>query len=188
MDTRARMLGATEESLRETGMAGTGIKEIVARSGAPIGSVYHHFPGGKTQIVTDSLQLHSAKALRLLESFFDGKRSAATAVKRLFDTAAGEFEKLGATKGCAIGSVALDLTREDAAIREVCQASFQSWIDRIAPHLPWKDARSRRSFAQAIVVALEGAFVLGKAQKSGDPFRDAGKWLALTLESEERRR
>ena len=181
MDTRARMLGATAESLRETGMAGTGIKEIVARSGAPIGSVYHHFPGGKTQIVTESLQNHSAKALRLLQTFFDGKRPPAKAVKMLFDNAAKEFEKAGSMKGCAIGSVALDLTREDFEIREICQASFESWIELIATQVP-------RSLAQTIVVALEGAFVLGKALKSGDPFRAAGKWLAATLEAQERRR
>ena len=43
---RDRLLRATETMLREAGMAGTGIKDVVKRSGAPIGSLYHYFPGG----------------------------------------------------------------------------------------------------------------------------------------------
>lgn len=44
--TRARMLGSAVEVLRERGAAGVTIDEVLARSGAPRGSVYHHFPAG----------------------------------------------------------------------------------------------------------------------------------------------
>ena len=179
--SRGRFLLATEELLREVGMAGTGIKDVVARSGAPIGSLYHHFPGGKTQLVAEALQLQAESSRNLFERFFDGKRSAAAALRLLFNTAADGFERAGANKGCAIGTVALDLTETDAGLRELCSATFDAWAAIIAPHLPWRDARSRRSFARTVVMALEGAFVLGRATRSGEPFRDAGRWLAAAV-------
>ena len=176
--SRARLLVAAEELLREAGMAGTGIKDIVARSGAPIGSVYHHFPGGKSQLVAESLQIHAEKSRRLLEHFFDGKRSAASALRLLFDTAADGFERAGANKACAIGTVTLDLSDADDALREICRSTFEDWTTTIARTLPWRDERSRHSFARTVVATLEGAFVLARATRSGDPFRDAGPWLA----------
>ena len=62
---RTRLLAAAEDMLREVGMAGTGIKDVVARSGAPIGSLYHYFPGGKAQLVSESVQINADKSRRL---------------------------------------------------------------------------------------------------------------------------
>jgi AcrR family transcriptional regulator len=180
--SRSRLIAAAEELLRETGMAGSGIKDVVARSGAPIGSVYHFFPGGKTQLVMEALEIHGERSRHVLERFFDGKRSAAEAVRMLFDTAAEGFERAGANRGCAIGAVALDLTEGDTAIRDVCRTTFDGWIQLIAPHLPFATQKTRRTFAHLIISALEGAFIIGKSKRSGDPFRDSGRWIAAALE------
>jgi AcrR family transcriptional regulator len=186
--SRSRLLTATEDMLRESGMAGTGIKDVVARSGAPIGSLYHHFPRGKMQLVSEALAIHAERFPRLLERFFDGKRSAAAALDALFTTAAAEFERQGAAKGCAIGAVALDLVASDADIRRVCHQAFDDWAASLAPRLPFPDAATRRSFAVAIVVALEGAFVLARAAGDGEPFREAGRWIVAALSATTSRR
>jgi AcrR family transcriptional regulator len=184
---RARLLDAAEQMLREVGMAGTGIKEVVARSGAPIGSLYHYFPDGKTQLVSESLQIHADKSKRLLEHFFDGKQTAAAAVRRLFDTAADAFERAGAYKGCAVGAVALDLMPRDTALREICRSTFDDWADIITPRLPLPSERARHAAAVTIVAALEGAFILAKAAKSGDPFRQVGESLTALMAPRRRR-
>jgi AcrR family transcriptional regulator len=183
--SRDRLLTATEEMLREAGMSGSGIKEIVARSGAPIGSLYHFFPGGKSQLVGEALRIHSGRVVQLLGRFFDGKQSAATAVRSLFNTAADVFVSSGADKGCAIGAVTLDLTSSDSATATLCRRSFDDWVAAIAPHLPFADDRTRRSFAVTVVATLEGAFVLSRAARSGQPFRDAGRWLSKMLSESE---
>ena len=54
--TRDRMLFTAAQVLREKGAAGVTIDEVLARSGAPRGSVYHHFPGGRSQLLTEALQ------------------------------------------------------------------------------------------------------------------------------------
>ncbi len=35
---------------RRTGYTGTGMKQIAQAAGAPFGSIYHFFPGGKAQL------------------------------------------------------------------------------------------------------------------------------------------
>jgi hypothetical protein len=102
-------------------------------------------------------------------------------VRQLFDSAAQGFDMAGADKGCAIGAVSLDLRAGDSQARRICESTFEGWVDLIAPHLPYPDNAARASFAVTIVAALEGAFVLARAARSGAPFRDVGKSLAAAL-------
>src|SRR6201987_471233 len=61
-DTRKKMLLSAAQVMRERGAAGVTIDEVLARSGAPRGSVYYHFPEGRNQILTEALQ-HAGEAL-----------------------------------------------------------------------------------------------------------------------------
>src|SRR5437870_10745317 len=107
--SRERMLAATETLLRERGLAGAGIQQVVARSGAPIGSLYHFFPGGKTQLVAEALAIQSEKARALFQRILeDNAEPLPERLRTLFRTAASGFDRAGANKGCAIGTVTLD--------------------------------------------------------------------------------
>jgi AcrR family transcriptional regulator len=185
--TRDRMLDAAETLMREGGLTNAGIKQIVARGRAPIGSLYHHFPGGKTQLASIALERHSEKAERLLASIFESDAPVRERVLALFTKAAHGFERAGRLKSCAIGNVALDVGHDDPELRDVCDAAFRRWVRVIAECLPWRDAEARRSFAEMVVVGFEGAFVLARARQSGDPFHTAGRWLAVAADSVARR-
>jgi TetR/AcrR family transcriptional repressor of lmrAB and yxaGH operons len=178
------MLAIAETLLREGGLSGAGIQQLVTRSGTPIGSLYHHFPGGKTQLVAEALQLHAEKGLRLLERFFgDAEQPLPERLRALFRAAADGFDRAGADKGCAIGAVALDLDSTHDTLRSVCCEAFDQWTGSIAQRLPWVDAATRQSFAELIVASAEGAFVLSRARRSGKPFISVGEWLAVLAES-----
>jgi AcrR family transcriptional regulator len=177
------MLDAAQTLMREQGLAGAGIQQIVKLSRAPIGSVYHHFPRGKTQLASEALRLHGEKAQRLLVAALGTKKPLEQRLRSFFRGAARAFEDAGARKGCAVGAVALDLGPRDEALRGVCNEIFANWVDAVAPLLPWRSAQKRRSFAVAIVAAVEGAFILGRAQRSGAPFIAAGEWLVAASRS-----
>ena len=181
--SRDRLLQATETLLREGGLAAAGIQQIAARGHAPIGSVYHHFPGGKAQLASEALEIHAERARRLLDAMFDRHQPVADRVRTLFATAAREFDRAGRDRGCAIGAVTLDLSAADSALRDACDKAFRSWIDTSADHLPWPDRATRDSFAEMVVTTLEGAFVLSRARRSGAPFLAAGAWLATAADA-----
>src|SRR5205823_1729107 len=143
-DSRQRMLDAAEALLRERGLAGAGIQQVVARSGAPIGSVYHFFPRGKTQLVAEALQINGEKARALFQRILEDEgRPLPERLRRLFRTAASGFDRAGANKGCAIGAVALDLDARHEALRTVCRDAIDGWIASIARELPLPDESVR---------------------------------------------
>jgi AcrR family transcriptional regulator len=183
VSSRDRLLLATEALLREGGLAAAGIQQIAARGHAPIGSVYHHFPGGKSQLALEALEIHGERARRLLGAMFDRDQPVALRVRTLFNTAAQEFDRSGRDRGCAIGAVTLDLGATDDSLRASCDAAFRRWIETVADSLPWPDRRARESFAEMVVTTLEGAFVLSRARRSGAPFVTAGEWLATAADA-----
>lgn len=177
------MLDAAESLMCERGLAGAGIKQVVARSRAPIGSVYHHFPEGKTQLAAEALRMHGEKARQLMEEVFAQETPLPRRLRSFFRRAAKGFEQTKGSKSCAIGAVTLDLRAGDAALRRVCDEVFDGWVETVSAYLPWREEAMRQSFAEMIVTTLEGAFVLGRARKSGQPFLAAGEWLVRAAEA-----
>src|SRR5271168_4800559 len=53
-DARQKMIESAALLFSERGVQGTSFTDVLAHSGAPRGSVYHHFSGGKTQLVEDA--------------------------------------------------------------------------------------------------------------------------------------
>src|SRR5882724_3480315 len=64
---RARMVESAAMLIRERGIHGVGLREVVAHSGGPRGSLGRYFPGGKTQLMTEAIDLALAEAFVELE-------------------------------------------------------------------------------------------------------------------------
>src|ERR1700716_2676433 len=54
---RARMVRSAATLMRERGIHGVGLREIVVHSGGPRGSLGRFFPGGKTQLMTEAIDV-----------------------------------------------------------------------------------------------------------------------------------
>src|SRR5947199_4686337 len=51
---RERMVRSALLLMGEQGIEATSFSQVLERSGAPRGSIYHHFPGGKAQLVEEA--------------------------------------------------------------------------------------------------------------------------------------
>jgi TetR/AcrR family transcriptional repressor of lmrAB and yxaGH operons len=180
--SRQRMIDATIELMRTSGLSGAGINEIVRESAAPKGSVYHFFPGGKQQIVSEALADYSPRVMRFMEDALGGGKSASRKVRRLFDAFAQRVEGADFRKSCAFGAVCLDLDVELEALRLAVEGAFEDWVALIARHIDLGDARRSRSFAGLALTAIEGAYIRARAERSSRAFREAGNWLAELVE------
>src|SRR4026207_383364 len=49
------------------GLQATSFSEVLEHAGAPRGSVYHHFPGGKDQMIGSALDAAGGRAVDLLD-------------------------------------------------------------------------------------------------------------------------
>jgi TetR/AcrR family transcriptional regulator, lmrAB and yxaGH operons repressor len=175
--TRDELLEAATRLMRQSGLSGAGINEIVRESGAPKGSVYHFFPGGKNQIVTEALELHAARVVAFLEETLSRPRTVDRKLDALFEAYAARLEQAGFRASCPSGTVCLDLDAEMEALRVHVAATFDQYIEAIARHVQIGSPRENRAFAAFILTVIEGAYIRGRAERSGGPFREAGTWL-----------
>src|SRR5881409_4253541 len=51
---RERMIRSAIALMGEQGVEATSLAQVIEHSGAPRGSIYHHFPGGKAQLVEEA--------------------------------------------------------------------------------------------------------------------------------------
>jgi TetR/AcrR family transcriptional repressor of lmrAB and yxaGH operons len=182
--TRERLLEAALELMRESGLSGAGINEIVRESGAPKGSVYYFFPGGKEQIVTEALSVHSQRTTEFIETAMSAKRTPESKVKALFEAYAERFERGAFRHSCPAGTICLDLGPDSQRLRDAVAASLDQYVQAIAGQLQIFGHLRALAFAGLILSAIEGAYVRGRAMRSGAPFREAGAWLANLAESQ----
>lgn len=181
--TRDRFLTAATGLLRRQGYSGTGLKQIVAESRAPLGSLYHFFPGGKQDLAVQAISRTASRYEQLLDRVFSETDDISQAAITWFDRAARALEETDFADGCPIGTVACEVASTNEALREASQAVFDSWESRVAAQLTAAGVSTARAhrLATFAVASLEGAIMLGRVQRSARPLRDTGRVVAETL-------
>jgi AcrR family transcriptional regulator len=182
--TRQRIVEAGAELLRVKGYTGTGVKEIVGAAGAPFGSLYHHFPGGKEQLGEEVIRWSGKMYGMLGPAIFDPAPDVVTGVRDFFSGAADHLEETDWQDACPIATVALEVASTSEPLRIATADVFTSWIDGLAPRFTAAgvpEARSRE-LAIAMIAGLEGAFVLARAWRSKEPLLVAGEVAARAVE------
>ena len=180
MRTDERIVLAMAELLRRQGYAATRINQLVDASGAPTGSIYHHFKGGKLAVAAAALRQTGAVYIQLLPLLLDPYDDLATGVEAAFAQAAEDLENTGWANLCPVGTVTGEVADTVPELREVAAGVIAHWIDEgsryfVSRGLGDEDARSA---IYAIVSALEGAFILARGQRSREPLHAAGRALA----------
>ncbi|MFB9876580.1 TetR/AcrR family transcriptional regulator [Planobispora siamensis] len=164
---RAAMIRSAIKLIRQRGVAAVSFADVLADSGAPRGSIYHHFPDGKAQLVEEATrgaaEHLSAGVTRILDA-----SDTPGALHALADLWRRGLEAGDYAVGCPIVAAALGTER---SARDVAGATFGAWCDLIADKLvaDGADRRRARSVAVLVVGGLEGALVLAQAQRSSAP-------------------
>jgi AcrR family transcriptional regulator len=178
-DPRQRMIQSAAVLIRERGVEATSFSDVLALSGAPRGSIYHHFPGGKEQLVEEATRyagefLAAGLAASLATDDAPAAIRALSAhwVKILRDTDFGS--------GCPVVAATVD---GSAAVRDAAGTAFASWetllADALEPHV--EDAERARSIATLAIASIEGAVVLARAQRSTGPLERVAAELERLL-------
>ena len=170
--TRERILFATAELFRRQGYNGTGLKQVVAEAGAPFGSLYHHFPGGKQELAEEVIAMAGAFFQALVTAVYDEEATPEESVRAVFAGAAETLEATNYEDACPIETVALEVASTDERLREATAAVFARWTEALTERL------GDRNRALAAIAALEGAFILCRATRSTEPMLAAGEMAA----------
>ena len=179
--SKDRMIEAAIDLMRASGLSGAGINDVVLHSGAPRGSLYHHFPGGKLQMAGEALTVQGARIQSFIDQALGSTPVARDKVVALFDAFARRVEEAEFRKSCALGCVALDLDQDTDRLREVVAQSFMAWQETIAGHFVPLGKREAAEFASLLLTGIEGAYVRARAEHSSQAFHEAGRWMSRLL-------
>ncbi|MDT8915506.1 TetR/AcrR family transcriptional regulator [Amycolatopsis sp. PS_44_ISF1] len=178
--TKDRILAAGAELFRQGGYAGTGVKQIVEAAGAPFGSLYHFFPGGKEQLGEEVVRGSGRQYIGLFDLFLTPGTGLVEAIEAFFAAGVTTLLETDYAEGCPIATVALEVATTNETLRRATADVFTSWIDAGTERLTrfGLPPASARTLAIALITSLEGAFVLARAMRSTEPMAVAGTAVA----------
>jgi TetR/AcrR family transcriptional regulator, lmrAB and yxaGH operons repressor len=184
-DTRRRMVVGAAKKIATDGVDAMSLRDLALEAGVPLGSTYHHFPGGKAQLVDEAVRLVGAQVTQLIE---DARTQGTDTVLHVFaDRWRRVLESSSYAAGCPVAAAAVATDpRHHHAAREV----FADWHDALTAGLRDAGVPAARAprLARTVVAATEGAVALARASGSPAPLDEVVDELSELVESARRRR
>jgi AcrR family transcriptional regulator len=188
---RERMVISAALLIRERGAHPTAIADVLEHSGAPRGSAYHYFPGGRTQLLCEAID-------------YAGEHVAARIAKgqssvEVLDELIADYRKqlihTDYRAGCPVVAVAVeagDPAKQDqtAAVIGRAAAAFARWTDLIAAQLIADGVSAQRAeeLAMLTTTAVEGAVVVARASRDVKPLDLVHGQLRALMQAEPSKR
>jgi TetR/AcrR family transcriptional regulator, lmrAB and yxaGH operons repressor len=172
-DTRQRLVIAMQTALASRGFNGMGLTELLALAGAPKGVMYHHFPGGKTELALAAIELSTEQMLAQLAKVMAKSASPAQAIEMWFEASCKILSAKNYEMGCPFAATALESTASDVELRQAISASFASMREALSHALTKAKIPNPHPLAALIISAYEGALMQARVAQSAQPLKDA---------------
>jgi TetR/AcrR family transcriptional repressor of lmrAB and yxaGH operons len=174
-NVRTNMVDGAVRLLATQGVEGTSFSEVLAAADAPRGSVYHHFPGGKSELMHAALDRASERSLAAMEAFRG--QSAPEVLEHFLELWRGLLEYSHLNAGCAV--LAVTVTGPESDLHDHVGSIFKAWTDLLTELFVAGRLRvdAAHRMATLTIAATEGAIVLARAQRSTDPFDEVAATL-----------
>lgn len=179
---RDRIVRSAADLVRERGVHGVGLREIVAHAGVSRGFLQRYFPGGKTQLIIEALNVSGSEVVSETESRLATAATLADAIEAIFAPWRRVLLESNFTMGCPIAATVIDASRDDA-LRQHAGALLDQWRDAARAALVKHGAQgpTAEDDASVLLAALEGALILSRANQSIQPLDAAQRFLTASL-------
>ncbi len=181
------MIETTARLVQARGLHGVSLSDILSVSGAPRGSLYFHFPGGKQALVLEALRAGIEEATEALRKCLTEADTPAEGIQDFFLLIAQELEDTNYTFGCPVAAIILDRPEIDSELARACQDAFDEWARMYRETLVDAGLPTDRAerLALTILGSLEGALMMARSQQSPAPIKaiatEIGEWIATSL-------
>jgi AcrR family transcriptional regulator len=179
---RDRIVRSAAALVRERGVHGVGLRQIVAHADGPRGSLQRYFPGGKTQLITEALNLAGTEVLDDTESGLIEAATPAEAIDAIFAPWRQVLIESNFTRGCPLAATVVDAGEEDR-LRHEARALLDQWRDSIGAALVKFGVQESTAYddATTLLAALEGAVILSRANQTTQPLDTVQRFFTTSL-------
>lgn len=180
---KENLVDAAMRLFRRQGYAATGLQQILELSGAPKGSLYHYFPGGKEAIGEAAVTRAGERVAETLERLAAEHASPQAFVHAYFAQYADWMQESEFRSGCPIATTLLETAPLSAQITQAGLTAIGRWVGIIASvfERAGADPRDADRDAHFAIAALEGALVLARVTQSRDAIIEVGSRVASRL-------
>jgi TetR/AcrR family transcriptional regulator, lmrAB and yxaGH operons repressor len=158
IDTRQRLIRSMQRAISAKGFHGIGLTELLADAQAPKGVLYHHFPGGKTELALAALAASTEFMLSQLAKVTAKAQDPAIAITAWFENSG----KILSAKNY----------EDDVELRQAIADSFSQLRAALAETLTAAHINNPKPIAALIVSSYEGALMQARVAQSAKPLRD----------------
>ncbi|WP_245475946.1 helix-turn-helix domain-containing protein [Bradyrhizobium sp. Leo170] len=189
------MVAGAADLLSRRGVNATSMREVVRHTGTPRGSISHHFPRGKQQLIEDAIVFAGAQVSKPLDHL-TRERGAIDGLRAFIALWRQTLERSKFQAGCPVLAVAVEQYVSDAMdnagapdeaaqrhLLDLADGVFAEWQrimiaalrrDGVAP------ARARR-LAALVVASVEGTLAMCRAARNAQPLDDVRQELEAML-------
>jgi AcrR family transcriptional regulator len=190
------MVAGAADLMSRRGVNATSLREVVRHTGTPRGSIGHHFPRGKLQLIEDAILFAGARISGPLEHL-TRQRGAVAGLRAFIALWRQTLERTKFQAGCPVLAVAVEQYAHDAADESVADAAAQAHLLDLADGVftDWQrimiaalrrdgvsPVRARR-LAALVIASVEGTVAMCRASRSAQPLDDVRQELELVLTS-----
>jgi len=164
---------------RQYGYDGATLAKISEATGLGKASLYHHFPGGKDEMVTTVLDFLERWSEQHLLQALRSQGDALTRMQRMCDQLINLYE--GGQQPCLLAILLLGSARE--VFRDKVQVLLRTWIWAMAAVLmeAGLDQTQAMQRGEDAAIAIQGALILAQGLNDPRPFQRVVKQLPQTL-------
>lgn len=171
-DAPQRVIDAAAQMLARVGLNATSIREVTKLADAPLGSTYHHFPGGKQELLAKATTLAGDKVEALLVDLL--REGAVPGLERFLTMWRERLLRSQFRAGCPVLAAAVEEPVEAVASQPRAAAAevFARWQGHLAQafisdgHAPEQAA----GLASLVIASVEGAVAMSRALQDIAPF------------------
>ena len=180
-DSKWKTLAAAIKLFRQQGYHGTALHDILAAGGAPRGSLYFHFPGGKEEIGENALAIAGEAVRQGIVRAAEASDSVETFLTHVARAMAADLEKSDYQEGCPIATTALETSAQSEVLGNATRTAFKKWENEIKRGLERFGMTSEDAdqVATTVLSQLEGALLLARTYRSPEPLQRAEQALKL---------
>ena len=182
-DTRHRMVEAAAGLLREGGLEAANFSDVLARSGAARGAIYHHFPRGKNELTREAVAWTGERVRSNFEALPAG--DAGQVVAAFLDAIRPIIGKAAGGTSCAVAAVVLEAGQRDAMLTETAHSALRSWTDVLEGRFraAGVEPSTANRLALLLITFLEGSQVLCRAAGDINAFDEASSIIVEMVDA-----
>lgn len=173
MDTKQMMIDIATTLFQQKGYIGVGLTEILKAGNFSKGSLYHHFPNGKEELLIACLQSMSEAITNDIEQIFERYPTTKEATIAMIEKLIVNFETEGTIAGYTFSSIVSEMALLSEPVRNACSNLYIKmqgiYTNKLITEGFSKEAA--KSIALMMNASIEGGIMLCLTQKASDPLK-----------------